>query len=533
MVVVGTGMGGATLGYAMARAGKSVLFCEKGRSHLFGNDALRGAYAESFFPRHECPKAGRRDILLRAGRFSEEIEDISSGKPRRFIPFIGCGTGGSTALYGMALERFFPADFTPRANYPEAAGSTLPERWPITYEELAPYYEEAERLFRVRGTADALRGGKASSSLIAPPPLGPESAELFGLLSKDHTPYRLPSACEYAAGCRCCQGYLCPSNCKNDSSKICLEPAIADFGASLIDECEVSRLEATRSEVTGVVCLWKGKPLNLKAKIVVLAAGALKTPQILLNSSSNEWPRGLANDSGMVGRNLMRHYTDLYAVFPEKRLKNPLSHKEIALNDYYFKGGKKLGAIQSFGALPPASILAEELEQGLSERLGPFTGRLFRPFKPLARLMLSQTISRSIMLATIAEDLPFLENRVSLSEATDGADGRRLVLHYRIGGQENLRIESFRIIMKNILRPRRFILLRQAENNERLAHVCGTCRFGLDPKESVLDPFNRAHGISNLYVVDASFFPSSGGTNPALTIAANALRAAGRILSDR
>ena len=161
VIVVGTGMGGASIGYALAKAGKRVLFCERGMSHLNGKLALRGDFAESFFPHPEVPQPKHREILARAGRSTDEIEDASVDHTRRFIPFTGQGTGGSTALYDMALERFFPSDFTPRRNYPQAGEATLPESWPITYEELRPYYEAAERLFRVRGTADPLRGDES------------------------------------------------------------------------------------------------------------------------------------------------------------------------------------------------------------------------------------------------------------------------------------------------------------------------------------------------------------------------------------
>src|SRR5262245_24114775 len=115
-------MGGATLGYALARRGLSVLFLEKGRSNFDSRTALRGAFAETFFGREATEPAKQRDILARAGRCTEEIEDVSGSRPRRFVPFMGSGTGGSTALYGMALERFSPANFSPRHNHPKARG---------------------------------------------------------------------------------------------------------------------------------------------------------------------------------------------------------------------------------------------------------------------------------------------------------------------------------------------------------------------------------------------------------------------------
>lgn len=147
VIIAGTGMGGATLGYALAKAGKSVLFCERGRLHRGDTVALRGDFAESFFEKPEVAQPKHRDILGRAGRWTEEVEDLSDVRTRRFVPFVGLGTGGSTALYGMALERLFPVDFMPRHSYPAANESTLPEKWPITYPELLPYYEAGNVFF--------------------------------------------------------------------------------------------------------------------------------------------------------------------------------------------------------------------------------------------------------------------------------------------------------------------------------------------------------------------------------------------------
>jgi choline dehydrogenase-like flavoprotein len=528
IIIVGTGIAGATIGYALAKAGKRVLFCEKGKSYLTDHMAIRGNYAESFFPRPEVPQLKHRDILKRAGRYTDEIIDESNVRNNRFIPFIGSGTGGSSALYGMALERFFPSDFTPGSNYPDAKDANLPDHWPITYEDLIPYYETAEKLYRVRGTADPFRVEESLNHFLAPPPFSPGTQELFNFLTgKGLNPYHLPLACEYVPDCECCQGYLCRRECKNDSVRICLEPALAEFGAYLLDECEIIRLDATRDEITEVICFWKGRELKMKASIIVLAAGALETPRILLSSSSQTWSNGLANESGLVGRNLMRHYVDLFAISLKTREKFPVSFKEIAFNDFYVAGEQKFGSVQSFGALPPPSIIVEDMEKELCESSFPLTGSLFKLAKPFVRLFLKNIISRRLMLATIMEDLPFRNNLVMLSNS----NRNQIIIKYQISDHERHRIEAFRKAMQELLEPYKFMLIKAAENNKRIAHACGTCRFGTDPSESVLNSNNRAHGLSNLYVVDSSFFPSSGGTNPGLTIAANALRVADHILA--
>jgi choline dehydrogenase-like flavoprotein/2-polyprenyl-3-methyl-5-hydroxy-6-metoxy-1,4-benzoquinol methylase len=526
IIVIGAGMGGAVVGYALASAGKSVLFCEKGKSYLNNKLSLKGDYAENFFSGLKNSNLTRKEILAQTGRWSEKIKDVSNARSRSFIPFMGSGAGGSTALYGMALERFFPSDFLPKQNYPDAKETTLPEKWPISYDELRPYYETAEKLFRVRGVSDPLKD-ESFDHLLPLPPLTPAAKELSDFfLDKGLHPYRLPMACEFVTGCECCQSYLCNKNCKNDSARICLEPALTQYGAYLLDECEVLRLEEMQSKVTGVVCIRHNQMLALRGKIVVLAAGALETPKILLNSVSPSWPNGLANNSGLVGKNLMRHYIDIYAIIPKSKKNFPVNFKEIACNDYYVTGEQKHGTIQSFGAMPPASVLADGIEQELTEGQLPFAGLLFKLVKPIVKFFLARLFSRRIILATIMEDLPYKDNFVTLSDRTDELGRKQIALKYQIRHQDQERIVAFRKKISKLLKPYSFMLIKQAENNERIAHACGTCRFGTNPKESVLDAANCVHGISNLYIVDSSFFPSSGGTNPGLTIAANALRVA-------
>jgi choline dehydrogenase-like flavoprotein len=526
-VVVGAGMGGATVGFALARAGQRVLFVEKGASHLDKPAASRGSYAEAGFAKPAAPQPQHREHLQRAGRYPDLIEDRSTVRTTTFIPFIGAGSGGSSALYGMALERFFPSDFEPRRSYPGVPGTTLPEQWPISYAQLAPYYEAAEQLFRVRGTPDPLRAGPMATHLAPPPPLTPGAAELFEFFgAKGLHPYRLPMACEFVPGCATCQGYLCDKNCKNDAGRICLAPAIADHGARLLDQCEVLRLEASRTEVTGLVCRWRGKELRLRGKRVILAAGALETPRILLGSASADWPNGVANDSLLVGRNLMRHHIDLYLVDPKvRRFDN--RHKEFAFNDFYQKDGQKLGSVQSFGRLPPAPVLAASMADDLRQGPLPWSAALFKLAQPAIQPVLRTLVNDRMILASTLEDLPYADNRVALAPAGSEA---RLTLTYRVRQHDKARIGAFRSLMKQVLKPYSFSVVKQAENNQRIAHVCGTCRFGTDPADSVLDENNRAHGLINLYIVDASFFPSSGGTNPSLTIAANALRVAEHLI---
>jgi choline dehydrogenase-like flavoprotein len=527
VIVIGTGMGGATLGYALARAGKRVLFCERGRSTLTDDMVLCGDYAETFFSKAAVPAEAHREILERAGRYADVIEDRSQRRARSYIPFIGAGTGGSSALYGMALERLFPEDFQPGAKFPGARESSLPERWPISYRDLEPYYADAERLYGVRGGADPLRQAGAALMLEAPP-LSAANRELSGFLAgKGLHPYRLPSACAYLPGCRSCQGFLCPRPCKIDSATACLAPALRDHGAGLLDRCQVTRLEADERRVTGVRCSLLGEDFVLRAGTVVLAAGALQTPAILLRSTSPDWPDGLANRNDQVGRNLMRHCVDLYAIATKTPAAPGEAVKQIAFNDFYVAGGHHLGSVQSFGTLPPAAMIVESLQQEVRDGAAPWLAGPFGLAKPLLKKVIGRQLVGRIILAGLMEDLPYSGNLV---RPIGPAETGRVELTYQLNAHETARIAEFRRLMADILNPYPVMVMKQAENNERIAHVCGTCRFGVDPADSVLNMVNRAHEVENLYVADSSFFPSSGGTNPSLTIAANALRVADHLL---
>ena len=519
VIVVGTGMGGGTLGYSLARGGRRVLFVEKGRSTLPGApDTIR-----SVLPEVAEPSAARSadmyyDVLARAGRSTDEIEDVSGRFSRRFVPFIGSGTGGSSAIYGMVCERFFVRDFTPRQDFRNPGESTVPDAWPITYDQMHPWYTEAEKLLRVHGQADPLRPEAVDVNLPPAPPFSADNQPLVDYLSgRGLHPYHLPMACEYLDGCASCHSYLCERSCKGDAGRNCVLPAVTDHGAQLLPECRAVRLEADSTRVRRVICEDRSGTLALTAKVVVLAAGALVTPILLLNSRSGEWPNGLANGSDLVGRNLMRHLIDLIEIWPDSDSKATTPNKEIGLNDFYFWDDQKYGTVQSFGSMPPMEMLTNQ--PGLRPKA-------LRMASPVARRVYERFFNGGLVLAPLIEDLPYLDNRV-LPGNPVGTDGRqRLQIRYRLHASEIERRGAFLRQLNDVLKPFRKTTLRGAEDNKAIAHVCGTCRFGTDPKSSVLDPHNRAHEVDNLYVVDSSFFPSSTGLNPSLTVAANALRVA-------
>jgi len=522
VIVVGTGMGGGMLGYSLAQSGRRVLFVEKGLSTLPGTPGtIRSEMPELAEPTAARSATSYYDALARGGRSTDEVEDISGRFSKRFVPFIGSGTGGSSALYGMVCERFFARDFTPRENFAHPGESTVPEAWPVTYDQMDPWYADAEKLLGVRGQHDPLRPETADVNLPAAPPFSADNQPLVNYLTgRGLHPYHLPMACDYTADCATCQTYLCAQPCKNDSARNCVLPAVTEHGAQMLTECRVTHLEADRTGVRQVICEHPSGRLALKAKVVVLAAGALATPVLLLNSRSGDWPRGLANGSDMLGRNLMRHLLDPMMIWPEDGSKVTAANKEIGLNDFYFYQGQKYGTVQSFGAIPPM--------EWLLNRPGP-RAKALRVMSPAVRRVYERFFTGGLIMAAMMEDLPYRDNRVLLSDRPNSDGRQRMRMQYRLHVNEIERRATFMREVKGVFKPFRTMPLGTGKDNSNTGHVCGTCRFGTDPATSVLDPQNRAHEVDNLYVVDSSFFPSSTGLNPSLTVAANALRVAAHL----
>jgi choline dehydrogenase-like flavoprotein len=515
VVIVGTGMGGATLGLELAKKGHKVLFLEKGLwlfgDHNRGDGVLRGSNT----PEHR----------LQRGFWPHKLSGKTSFGEANFHAAWGCGSGGGTSVYAAQQERFLPSDFSPRQYFPNAENSSVPEHWPITCEELAPYYAQAEQLFEVRGTKDPLHPDEGES-LIEPPPLDARDQALFDSFTElGLHPYRSHIACRFKPGCEGCTGGLCHRQCRSgDAGFTCVLPAVEEYGAKILTECEVTKIESDPDRATGVRCVHEGKEMLISGKIIVLAAGAYMSPVILLKSKAPHCPSGLANSSDMVGRNLMVHTSDYIAVRPDKQLPDERRGKSIALNDFYVYNGVKLGSFQSV----PLRINWRYTLHYLRTRHGRdprWWLTLLKPFyRPMA-IVGGFYYRHAKVFATVVEDLPYLHNRIILDE--NSINGMRFEYDYADELLE--RNKMFRKEIVKALKPKLKAVVLTSENNLNYGHVCGTCRFAGDPKQGVLDRNNRAHDVENLYVVDASFFPSSSGINPSLTIAANAIRVAEKI----
>lgn len=477
-IIIGTGMGGSVLGLSLAKAGKKILFCEKGLSI----DKLK---ATGNFPEMENDKR-TNEVLKISGRRFAPIFDLSFKKPREFIPFLGEGAGGSSLLYGMAMERGRAEDFN---------------SWPVSYAEIKPYYEEAEMLF-----------GVAPSKSLHPQN---KVVQEF-LLTKGLHPYKLPLASKQNPECPGCQGHLCNHNSKNHAGNRALAEALKYPEVMLLDECEVQSLATETNQVSGVIIKREQKTFTLKGARIVLAAGALETPRILFRSQSSQFPNGIANSSDQVGKNLMRHLIDLYVVDAKSHETNGAT-KQIAFNDFYHLKEGKGGTVQSFGQMPPVKVIMQDLFRDISfhSKFATWSTQLFAPF---ISYFLKNAFSQSIVLASIVEDFPYESNRV--------LNTNKVSFIYKVQNADKNRLDGMRKKMHAALKSKLKMIIYGGEKNTLLGHACGTCRMGNDPRNSVVNKQGRTHDLENLYIVDSSVFPTSLGVNPSLTIAANALRMA-------
>lgn len=517
-IIIGTGVGGSTLGYALAKKGKKILFIEKGASE----DFIKGRFPESQLSSFDHFSESDLELLKKFGRYSDFVNEVSDKSIKRFVPLLGQGLGGSSLIYGAALERFFPEDFKPTQFFSQYPNTSVVD-WPISYPDMDSYYAQAEQLYNVIGSVDPLRKDYQNKNLVYTT-LSKPGASLYEYCTKNGLhPYRLPvgHSAHHGSNCKGCQAFICETGEKSDAGKVCVLSAIDNENVFLIDCCEVKEINAVKDKIVSLKAFKNNKEYIFKAKNYVLAAGTLNTTKLLLSSKSEYWPTGLANRSGQVGRNLSRHFLDLYMIDI-----NPLDdcdyfEKEIGLNDFYIYQGRKYGTIQSLGNPPGYKTALFEMHSELAMSHRAIDRWYLQLVKWIGRPIMESLFRNKLCIATIMDDVSYPENRLYLSES-----GGELMLTYQMHEEAKQRLAEFRkLILKNFrgLSPQ---LHKQGENNQRLGHATGTCRMGNDPKTSVLNKFNRAHDVENLFIVDASFFPSGSGINPALTIAANALRVA-------
>lgn len=505
VVIVGSGAGGGTVAQRLAPTGKSILILERGQ-HL---------------PREVENWSPRQVFVEHRYRTQEKWYD-KRGKP--FTPNTHYWVGGNTSFYGACLLRLRKRDF----EEVQHAGGVSPA-WPITLAELAPYYAEAETLWRVHGA----RGGDPTENGDEPayayPPIrhDPGVAQL-----KTHwetlgwKPFSLPvginidearPVTSVCIKCKTCGGYPCLVKAKSDARTLAVEPLLDLPNVTLLTGRKVTKLETNGagSSVTEVVCDTEGGEERWTADLVVLAAGAANSAAILLASANSTHPTGLANGSDQVGRNYMFH--TLTAMVSLTTCPVDITFpKTLAVNDFYWGDPAEnydfpMGHIQLLEYMS-----GQTLEGQVSDWLPP----------GLVPDAISEAAAeRMLSMLVISEDLPLPQNRVHLSP--DGRinldyDYNNLEGHVRLVAKLKASLDGFTDHAHPISQHHvQFDALLPLYGT---AHQAGTVRFGTDPQTSVLDPWCKAHQLDNLYVVDTSFFPSVGAVNPTLTLVANAMR---------
>ncbi|MGE3473734.1 MAG: GMC oxidoreductase, partial [Vicinamibacterales bacterium] len=311
--------------------------------------------------------------------------------------------------------------------------------------------------------------------------------------------------------CNTCNSFPCRRGAKSDAEACAVSPALAAPDLTLWTRATARRLftNPAGTRVTGVEIERDGVVGTVEASTVVVSCGAVNSAVLLLRSASDRHPHGLANSSGLVGRRYMAHLATMMQGFHPFRKNDTVFQKTVAINDYYFSGPDSvhpLGHVQSQGRTH--GIMAKVV------------GDTMIPGIPLAAY--DAWVARGMDWLAMSEDLPSPDNRVDL--APDG----RIRLHYtpnNVAAHERLVAE-----MRRVLRRLGFWkVMAHSHRAKNTTHQCGTLVFGTDPRRSVLDPFCRTHDVENLFVVDASFFPSSAAVNPGLTIVAQALRVAEHI----
>jgi choline dehydrogenase-like flavoprotein len=433
-----------------------------------------------------------------------------NGDRMRFFAAVGCAVGGSSIHYAAALERMAASDFDGLRT-----SSASHSAWPVSFGDFVPHYEAAERLYGISAESPQVAEGRMSDW---------DRALLAQMRTNGLSPDPLHVAIRYDEQCTECIGRVCPRECKSDARVACLDEALRQPQCQLLEHCDVQTLEADQSEVRVVKVLRRGRELELRGKIVVLSAGALHTPQILLRSRNELWPQGLANRSDQVGRNLMFHTSDIFALWAPRRFaRQARQRKSISVRDFYVHQGQRLGYVQSMGLEAGRGEIAVFVKDQLRRR-GVRNELLLSVLAKVPSHVGALMFGGAGIFAAMTEDDPNPDNRITLDP--DEPDG--VSFSYTITDDLRRRADALRQAFSRSVRPWRMLRI-SGELEMNYGHPCGTCRFGDDPGSSVLDRDCRAHDLENLYVVDASFMPRSGAINPSLTIAANALRVAPRI----
>ncbi|KRW93101.1 FAD-dependent oxidoreductase [Paracoccus sp. MKU1] len=488
MLIIGSGIGGATLAAALAPSGRRIVILERGR----------------YLP--DSPEARDAQAIFACGHY-RPAEEWLDGEGRPFNPGNYYYVGGNSKFFGAVFLRYRAEDFRPLRHI----GGTTPG-WPIGYDELEPFYQAAEALYQVRGALGQDPTEPHHSGRYPHPPLPdePAIADLRRRLqSVGLHPAALPLGVDLpqwlAAGATPWDAFPNTGAGKMDAESAALARALAHPNVTLLTGHRATRLIAGEDgRIAAVEVEAEGRRETVAAAgLVALAAGAVQSAALLLGSADARHPGGLANASDQVGRNFMNHNCSaVLALHPLRR--NPsVYQKTLMVNDFYLTGGP--------GGEPLGNI----------QLLGKISGPILAASSSLPRGLAHWIAARSVDLYAMSEDLPNPESRVSLK-------GGRIVLDWK---RSNWRAHELLVArLKRLLRRAGYpVVLSRPFDRRTPSHQCGTARMGADPRGSVVDAFCRSHDHRNLFIADASVLPTSAAVNPALTVAALSLRAARHI----
>jgi choline dehydrogenase-like flavoprotein len=505
VVIIGTGAGGGTLAHKLAPTGKRILLLERG----------------GYVPR-EKDNWNPRAVNLDGKYQTKEMWHDKDG--HELQPHTNYYVGGNTKFYGAALFRLRKEDFGEIRHH-----GGLSPAWPIAYDDMEPYYTEAEQLYHVHGKRGEDPAEPPASAPYPHPAVSHESR--IQRLSDDfaqlglrpfHTPLgvMLDEKDSHASRCiRCnsCDGFPCLVGAKSDAQVCAVDPALEHANVTLMTDAYVERLATSPSgrEISKVMIKSHGAREEVSADIVVSSCGAINSAALLLRSANERHPNGLANGSDVVGRHYMGHVNSVLMAL--SKCPNPtIFQKSLSVNDFYFGTpgwNYPMGHISFVGKLD-----GETLKGGAPVLTPGWT--------------LDMMARHSLDFWLTSEDLPDPDNRVTI----DSSGG--IVLTYKPNNEEGHK--RLIVKLKELMQQQTACKIHGRECHQGLfgrnlyvgqriplagvAHQVGTVRFGNDPRTSALDANCKAHDVDNLYVVDGSFFCSSGAVNPALTIMANALR---------
>jgi choline dehydrogenase-like flavoprotein len=530
VAIVGSGISGALIAWTLARAGVKVIILEAGPT-VNRVQGINRAFASNIVSTPDAPYP-QNPWAPTPATLDPKNYLVQTG-PDLFVSNYERVVGGTTWHWLGTALRLVPNDFVMKSTYGVAVD------WPITYDDLEPWYVVAENTIGVAGDSDENNGSPRSAPYPMPAhPLSyndtlyAKAVEPLGLQVTATPQARVSIQEGYNKRPRCCANAycipMCPIGAKYDAT-VHLGMA-TDAGAELRENCVVFKLD---HDVDGrITSLSYRSPdkqdTTLRAKHFIVAAHAIETPKLLLMSRSDVMPNGLANSSDQVGRNLMDHPSQLtYGLAPEPAgpYRSPLSTGGIEmLRDGDFRRERGAFRIElgndgwSWPGKDPVTWAGDLIQQGMEGR------ELYQQVMELN--------ARALRTAALVEQLPDPNSRVTLSDQVDAIGIPRPEVHYVIDDYAKAGLAAARDQFAAIYEAVGADQVTQVPQIQGAGHIMGTVRMGTDARTSVTDSFGRTWDHPNLWLAGSGLFPTVGTANPTLTIAALALRTAPEILKS-